>query len=116
MIMRITLARRASSKPFKSDSGKNDKGFTRRPVNPYLRFVFVYLFVLCVKIHVICQSPGYSIMIGKEISFIFLSTPRTHLPPHLVHVCVVAVLVKTEPGVNHLLDTVCLNIVLVVRE
>ena len=34
----ITLARRASSKPFKSDVGKNDRGFTRWPVNPYLFF------------------------------------------------------------------------------
>ena len=36
-------------------------------------------------------SPCDAIVVGDEISFIFLSTPQTHLAPHLVHVRVVAV-------------------------
>ena len=36
-------------------------------------------------------SPCDAIVVGDEISFIFLSTRRTHLAPHLVHVRVVAV-------------------------
>ena len=36
-------------------------------------------------------SPCDAIVVGDEISFIFLSSPRTHLAPHLVHVRVVAV-------------------------
>ena len=36
-------------------------------------------------------SPCDALVVGDEISFIFLSTQRTHLAPHLVHVRVVAV-------------------------
>ena len=87
--MTVTLARRASSNPLKSDFGRSNRGFTRCPVNPDLLVINVNV-VLIIKAFSSFWSPCNPVVIGEEELSVFLSALLAHLPPHLVHVRMVA--------------------------